>query len=225
MPKKKLIHFRENLSFPHLFQPSYLDLQEDFFLRSLWRREFFRNDHPVILELGCGKGEYTVGLAMKYPEKNFIGIDFKGARLWRGCKTVEEQKLGNVAFLRTRVDLLGKLFGAGEIDEIWITFPDPQPGRERKRLTSPVFLSKYSGILKEDGIIHLKTDDLSFYQYTLEVISAGDHAIIHSTEDLYTADVQEDANLIRTFYERIWLEQNKKINYLKFSLNPDAFQT
>ena len=163
-------------------------------------------------------------MAVKYPEKNFIGIDLKGARLWRGCKSVEEQKLSNVAFLRTRVDMLGKLFGPDEVEEIWITFPDPQPGKERKRLTSPVFLSKYKSILKKEGIIHLKTDDRPFYQYTNEVIGAGRHRIIYSTDDLYTAGLQEDASLIQTYYEKMWLEQNKKINYLRFRLKPGAFR-
>jgi tRNA (guanine-N7-)-methyltransferase len=218
VPKKKLIHFQENLTFPHLFQPRYHDLHEDFFLRSKWHKEYFRNTNPLIIELGCGKGEYTVGLAMKYPEKNFIGIDLKGARLWRGCKTAEEKKLSNVAFIRTRVDFLEKLFSRGEVDEIWITFPDPQPGRERKRLTSPVFLCKYAGILNDQGIIHLKTDSFPFYEYTLEVISAEVHQLLHSCDDLYNSGLQEDANSFQTYYEKIWLEENKKICYLRFML-------
>jgi tRNA (guanine-N7-)-methyltransferase len=220
VPKKKLIHFLENLTFPHLFQPHYHDLHENFFLRAKWHEEFFRNKNPLIVELGCGKGEYTVGLAAKYPGKNFIGIDLKGARLWRGCKTTEEMKLRNVAFIRTRADFLEKLFGPGEISEIWITFPDPQPGKARKRMTSPVFLGKYSKILKEDGVIHLKTDDPDFFSFTREVIAGEKHHLLFLTEDLYNSGIEEDAVSIQTFYEKIWLEGQKNIYYLRFRLNP-----
>jgi len=217
--KKKLIHFQENLTFPHLFQPSYTALQEYFNLRSEWHDEFFRNKNPIVVELGCGKGEYTVGLAAKYPEKNFIGIDLKGARLWRGCKSVEEQKLKNAAFIRTRVDHLEKLFGYDEIDEIWITFPDPQPGKARKRLTSPFFFDKYRKILKNDGIIHLKTDNQNFFFYSLEMIRQEKHNLLFSTEDLYHSGLHEDATSIQTYYEKIWLEEEKKICYMRFTLN------
>lgn len=218
MSKKKLIHFQENLTFTHLFQPGYKDLETDFYLRSKWHDEFFRNQNPVVLELGCGKGEYTVGLAAEYPEKNFIGIDFKGARLWRGCKSVEEQKLKNAAFIRTRVDHLEKLFGPREVDEIWITFPDPQPGKARKRLTSPFFLDKYSKILKDEGVIHLKTDNPEFFTYSQEIIGEENHHLLFATGDLYHSGLKEDACSIQTYYEKIWLEEQKKICYLKFRL-------
>jgi tRNA (guanine-N7-)-methyltransferase len=217
--KKKLIHFQENLNFQHLFQPGYHDLQKNWELRSSWHREFFRNNNPIVVELGCGKGEYTVGLAAEYPGKNYIGIDLKGSRLWRGCKSVEEQQLKNVAFVRTRVDHLEKLFGPREVDEIWITFPDPQPGKERKRLTSPFFLEKYRQILKESGIIHLKTDNSDFFCYTREVIEEERHHILFATDDLYTSGLKEDAVSIQTYYEKIWLQKGKKICYLKFRLN------
>ena len=177
------------------------------------------NQNPLIVELGCGKGEYTVGLAARYPEKNFIGIDLKGARLWRGCKSVEEQKLKNAAFIRTRVDHLEKLFGPDEIDEIWITFPDPYPGKPRKRLTSPFFLDKYRKILKEDGVIHLKTDDPDFFSYSHEIIREENHHLLLTTEDLYHSGLMEDASSIQTYYEKIWLEEEKKICYTKFRLN------
>jgi len=217
--KKKLIHFRENLTFPHLFQPGYHEIEEDFRMSSCWGKDFFANTNPIILELACGKGEYTVGLAEKYPEKNFIGIDFKGARLWRGAKTVQEKNMKNVAFIRTRVDHLNKFFGPGEISEIWITFPDPQPGKERKRLTAPVFLDRYRILLCPEGILHLKTDDLDFYNYTLEIIEQYHHPVLFSTDDLYHSGFSEDVISIRTFYENMWLEIGKKICYIKFKLN------
>jgi tRNA (guanine-N7-)-methyltransferase len=219
VPKKKLIHFQENLTFPHLFQPDHQDLQKNFYLRSKWQEAFFINNNPIVIELGCGKGEYTVGLATKYPEKNFIGIDLKGARLWRGCKLVTVQKLKNVAFIRTRIDQLEKLFGIQEVAEIWITFPDPQPGKERKRLTSPVFLGKYKNILADDGIIHLKTDDLFFFSYSLEIIKEYNCHLLYVTDDLYHSGLQEDVVSIQTYYEKIWLEGGKKICYLRFRLN------
>jgi len=216
--KKKLIHFQENLAFPHLFQPRYMDLQTHFDLRSKWHDGFFGNQNPIVVELGCGKGEYTVGLAARYPEKNFIGIDLKGARLWRGCKLVEEQKLKNAAFIRTRVDHLEKLFGPHEVSEIWITFPDPQPGKARKRLTSPFFLDKYSKILADTGIIHLKTDEPDFFSYSQEIIRDAKHHLLFATEDLYHSGLNEDVNSIQTYYEKMWLEAGKQICYMKFRL-------
>ena len=219
MAKKKLIHFQENLTFPHLFQPGYKEVQSGFHLRSKWDHAFFKNQNPVVIELGCGKGEYTVGLAAKYPKKNFIGIDFKGSRLWRGCKTVSEQGLKNVAFVRTRVDYLENLFGPREISEIWITFPDPQPGKERKRLTAPLFLNKYKTILTNDGIIHLKTDNQFFFDYSLGIVNEFKHHLLFTTEDLYNSGLQEDVIQIQTYYENIWLKEGKRIYYIKFSLN------
>ena len=218
MTKKKLIHFQENLTFPHLFQPKYHELEEEFGLNSCWGRDFFFNNNPIVLELGCGKGEYTVGLAEKYPDKNFIGIDFKGARLWRGAKTVKEKELQNVAFIRTQVDHITRFFGPGEVSEIWITFPDPQPGKERKRLTAPVFLDRYRPLLGENGIIHLKTDDQEFYEYTLKNIN-NRHTLLYSTNDLYHSGFSEDVVTIRTYYEMMWLQIGKKICYIKFKLN------
>ena len=219
MAKKKLIHFQENLTFPHLFQPGYKEVQSGFHLRSQWNHAFFKNQNPVVIELGCGKGEYTVGLAAKYPKKNLIGIDFKGSRLWRGCKTVSEQGLKNVAFVRTRVDYLENLFGPREISEIWITFPDPQPGKERKRLTAPLFLNKYKTILTNDGIIHLKTDNQFFFDYSLGIVNEFKHHLLFTTEDLYNSGLQEDVIQIQTYYENIWLKEGKRIFYIKFRLN------
>jgi tRNA (guanine-N7-)-methyltransferase len=217
--KKKLIHFQENLTFPHLLQPAYHEIEEGFRLSSCWGSDFFFNTNPIILELGCGKGEYTVGLAEKYPEKNFIGIDFKGARLWRGARTVNEKGMKNVAFLRTQVDHINKFFGPGEISEIWITFPDPQPGKERKRLTAPVFLDRYKLLMGPEGILHLKTDNPDFNKYTLNIIGQYHHPVLFSTNDLYHSGFSEDVISIRTYYEKMWLGAGKKICYIKFKLN------
>lgn len=218
MAKKKLVHFTENLSFPHLFQPRYPELIPEFRMKSHWGGEFFGNDHPIILELGCGKGEYTVGLAKKYPEKNFIGVDIKGARLWRGCKTVAEDHLKNVAFIRSHANNLPNLFSPGEVAEIWITFPDPQPNHERKRLTSPGFIDRYRKVLAPGGVIHLKTDDEVFYQYTLEVIRELGLQVQWKTEDLYASGTVHDVATVQTYYESIWLSEGKKIFYIRFSL-------
>lgn len=220
MAKKKLIHFRENLTFPHLFQPHYQELEHGFHLKSGWNRNFFNNEQPIIAELGCGKGEYTVGLAMRNPEKNYIGIDLKGARLWRGCRSVADSGLRNVAFVRTRVDHIEKIFAPGELSEIWITFPDPQISKERLRLTSPGFIEKYSRILSSGGIIHLKTDDAFFYEYTLEVIRNGRMVILCNTTDLYHSSIEDEVIHIQTFYEQKWLEMGKKIFYIRFQINP-----
>jgi tRNA (guanine-N7-)-methyltransferase len=218
MAKKKLVHFTENLTFPHLFQPRYHELVPEFRIKSLWGKEFFGNDHPVILELGCGKGEYTVGLAKKYPEKNFIGIDIKGARLWRGSKTVAENRMRNVAFIRTHANSLPNLFAPGEVSEIWIAFPDPQPKHERKRLTSPAFIDRFRKVVAHGGVIHLKTDDEVFYHYTLGVIRDLGLTSLWTTEDLYHSGTTHDVVSVKTYYEQIWLAQNKPIFYLRFSI-------
>jgi tRNA (guanine-N7-)-methyltransferase len=217
--KKKLIHFQENLTFPHLFQPAYKELFPAFSLRSKWHKAYFGNDHPVSLELGCGKGEYTVGLAMMHPDRNYIGIDLKGARLWKGCKTVSEHMIKNVAFIRTRVVHIEQIFAPGEVSEIWITFPNPQKNKERLRLTAPVFLAKYRNVLVPGGTIHLKTDDLFFFEYTLDVIRENGHTTVWATNDLYHSGTDEDVVAIQTFYEKMWQEMGKKICYVKFQLS------
>lgn len=219
MAKKKLIHFQENLTFPHLLQPDYNDLFSGFSLRGTWHHNFFGNEHPIVVELGCGKGEYTVGLADKYQQRNFIGIDWKGARLWRGSKTVAEQGMKNVGFVRAMVDHIEQIFAPSEIAEIWITFPDPQVGKERLRLTAPVFLAKYKNILCPGGVIHLKTDDHFFYTYTLDVIREHGHKLLVATDDLYQSDVGDDVTGIKTYYENRWLEMGKKICYTRFQIN------
>ncbi len=218
MTKRKLVHFEENLTFPHLIQPYFNELSPGYTLQSKWGTDFFHNHHPIIIELGCGKGEYTVGLAQKYPKMNFIGIDVKGARLWRGARTVHENEMKNVAFIRQRVDFVEKFFGQGEISEIWITFPDPQPGKPNKRLTSTRFLDKYKKILGPDGLIHLKTDDQDFFRYSRKILLEHNHKVLFDTDDLYHSGYTDDLISIQTYYEKIWLEQEKKICYLKFML-------
>jgi len=217
--KKKLIHFQENLTFQHLFQPSYHQLDPGFHLRSKWSEAFFGNNNPIVVELGCGKGEYTVGLASMHPEMNYIGIDLKGSRLWRGCRSAIEKKLHNVAFVRTRVDHIEKIFAPGELSAIWITFPDPQKNKERLRLTSPGFLQKYRNVLVPGGAIHLKTDDALFYNYTLDIIKNQNHHVIWATDDLYHAGTDDEVIFFQTYYEEKWLSMGKKICYLRFQLN------
>ena len=218
MAKKKLIRFDENVTFDHLFQLSYDELMKGFLLTGKWRRDYFKNDHPVILELGCGKGEYTVGLAQRYPEKNFIGVDIKGARMWRGCKTVQEKELKNVAFIRTKIELIEYYFEKDEVNEIWITFPDPQPKKinEKKRLSSPQFLKRYGKIMKEGGIIHLKTDNSQLFEYTLEIIQEHRLELVCQTHDLYASDHKGPAGDIFTFYEEMFRDKGQKIKYLQF---------
>jgi tRNA (guanine-N7-)-methyltransferase len=219
--KNKLQRFAENLTFDNFFQPTYDEISTGYFLKGKWASDFFKNNNPIVLELGCGKGEYSVGLARRYPDKNFIGLDIKGARMWRGCKTSVDEHIQNIAFLRTRIELIEHYFAENEISEIWITFPDPQPRRikENKRLTSPAFLKRYASILKTDGIIHLKTDAFLLYFYTIEIIKENNHHILISTDDLYHSGIEDDVMGIQTFYEQFFLAQGKKINYIKFQLN------
>ena len=171
MSKGKLEKFAEVATFPNVFELPFLFKSGDFVLKGKWHDNYFKNENPLVLELGCGKGEYTVGLAEKFPNKNFIGIDIKGSRLWRGAKFALENKMKNVAFVRTRIDHIEMVFAFAEVDEIWITFPDPQPQktRERKRLTSPMFLNRYTKILKPGGILNLKTDNFQLYEYSKQI--------------------------------------------------------
>lgn len=222
MGKDKLRRFAENETFPNMFQAQYIDLEREngFSLKGEWRRDFFKNNNPIVLELGCGKGEYTVGLGRKYKDKNFIGVDIKGARMWRGCKTSIEENLNNIAFLRTHVQIIDKYFSEGEVDEIWITFCDPQLKKPNKRLTCPRFLDIYSRILKPGGIIHLKTDSQELYDYTLEeVLIPNNYKIHYNTNDLYSTDDMHEVKEIKTYYENIYLKENKPITYLEFEIN------
>jgi tRNA (guanine-N7-)-methyltransferase len=220
MGKGKLQKFAENENFGNLFQPSYEDVSEKGFdLKGKWAKCFFKNNHPIVLELGCGKGEYTVGLAEKYPDKNFIGIDIKGARLWQGLKTSNEKNMPNVAFIRTKISNIELFFAKNEISEIWITFPDPQPKKENKRLISAAFLDRYKNMLIQGAVIHLKTDDTMLYEYTLnDVVIAKNYPLLYHSDDLYGNDEELEVKEIRTFYEKTWLEMGKKIKYIRFGV-------
>lgn len=211
MGKNKLRQFAELDTFHNVFQ-------KDGSLKGKWSTEFFKNDHPIVLELACGKGEYTVNLAKKFPEKNFIGVDLKGNRLWTGAKMAIEEQINNVAFLRIQIEHLQSYFEHNEVDEIWITFPDPQPqvSREKKRLTSMRFLNIYQPVLKENAIIHLKTDNDQLYEYTLEVVEENKLELLANTNDVYNSELLDEVLQIKTYYERKYLSQGKNINYVRF---------
>ena len=218
--KNKLRRFRENEGFANVIQPAREEVLHHFSLQGNWSREFKR-EAPLILELGCGKGEYTVGLARKNPDKNYIGIDIKGARFWRGAKTALEEGLDNVRFLRTQVELVDQLFGKQEVDEIWITFPDPQIKyrRTKHRLTGLDFLEKYRVILKPKGLIHLKTDSEFLHGYTLGLLHARQAEILYANHDLYHhREAPAEALEIQTFYENQYLQQDKPITYIQFRI-------
>ena len=219
MGHHKLEHFAENLTFANLFQVGFEMLQrEGFALRGHWH-EHFGNNNPITLELGCGKGDYTIALARLHSDRNFIGVDIKGARLWRGAKTATEEQMGNVAFIRTRIELIESFFAADEVAEIWITFPDPQPKKPLKRLSSERFINHYRQFLKPGGFIHLKTDSQELYDYTLnEVIPEGHYTVEYHTNDLYHSDYEGEAKLTQTFYEKMFLNEGKPITYLSFKI-------
>ena len=221
--KNKLKRFNENDTFHNVFQPKREELVDAVYpLKGQWNQQFFKNNNPLVLELGCGKGEYTVGLAKRYPEKNFIGIDIKGARFWRGAKTAIENKLTNVAFIRAQIELVESLFAANEVDEIWITFPDPQIKykRTKHRMTNHDFLLKYNHILKEGGVINLKTDSEFMHGYTLGLLHGEGHEILHANHDVYKDYYSPDeVTGTQTFYEKKYLEKGKAITYIKFRLN------
>ena len=220
--KTKLIHFSENLTFGNYFHYTYEEMAtKGVPLKGKWNSDFFKNDRPIVLELGCGKGEYTVGLARSRKQTNHIGIDIKGARMWRGLKTSQEENLTNVAFVRSYIEMIENFFAPEEISEIWITFPDPQPQKARKRLTSPLFLQRYRSFLKKDGIMHLKTDSDLLYEYTLEVIKEQKLPLHYHSNDLYANDDELEVKSIRTFYEQKWLNEGLSIKYIRFGLYND----
>ena len=219
--KNKLKRFKENETFRNVFQPSRADLVEgNYKLKGNWRQHFFKNDNPLVLELGCGKGEYSVGLAQKYPNKNFIGIDIKGARFWRGAKTAIEENIENVAFIRTQIELIEYIFAENEVDEIWITFPDPflRVGKAQRRLTSARFSKIYKNVLKKDAIIHLKTDDPTLYAFTLETIDEEKYQLIYENNDIYRGELYTEELHYKTYYEKKHLENRKTIKYIRYTL-------
>jgi len=218
----KLEKFAEFESFENCTTLFWENLSKGFALKGNWHKDFFKNNNPIVLELGCGKGEYTIGLAQNNPNKNYIGVDIKGNRIWTGAKQALENKLTNVAFVRTKIDFIDYCFAENEVDEIWITFPDPQPQKPRakQRLTHKLFLYRYKKFLKKDGIVHLKTDSTSLYEFTLEVIAENKLPIIWHTNNLYQncpADRQELIN-IKTYYEALFTSRGEDIKYICFKL-------
>ena len=223
MGKNKLKRFRENETFTNVLQPSREEiLSGNFPLKGKWASDFFQNGNPIVLELGCGKGEYTVNLAQQYPQKNFIGIDIKGARFWRGAKTAQEEKVPNAAFLRCQIELIDMIFASNEVAEIWITFPDPQIKykRTKHRLTNADFLEKYKKILAPDGLIHLKTDSEFLHGYTLGLLHGLGHEILYANHHIYRNEgAPAEVLAIQTTYEKIYLAQGKPITYIRFRLH------
>lgn len=241
MGKNKLKKFAEMETFSNVFQYGVRDLSEgrehvsnlecpSSPMAGHWRDSYFHNDHPVVLELGCGRGEYTVGLAQKYPEKNFIGVDIKGARMWAGAKQAESAGLKNVAFLRTNIEIITAFFAADEVDEIWITFCDPQMKKATKRLTSTYFMQRYQRIVKPGGLIHLKTDSPFLYTYTAEMLRLNPYPVVCCTDDLYGKQSEKaandniaslfDARALQTHYEKQWLDRGMRIKYIAWQLVP-----
>ena len=219
--KNKLKRFRENETFPNVIQPERASiLNGEFPYKGIWRKEFFKNNNPIVLELGCGKGEYTVHLAQRSPKVNHIGIDIKGARFWRGAKTAIEENMDNVCFIRTQVELIEHCFAVDEVDEIWITFPDPQIKykRTKHRLTPPELLAAYKSVLKPNVLVHLKTDSEFLFGYTLGIVSQIGK-IEYAHHNIYNnSDAPEVAIAVQTFYENQFLKENKAITYMKFTL-------
>ncbi len=230
MGKGKLAKFAEMETFRNVFQYPYSVIDNvPFEMKGRWREDYFKNDNPIVLELGCGKGEYAVGLAKMFPDTNFIGVDIKGARMWTGAKAALDAGLGNVAFLRTNIEIIDRFFAPGEVQEIWLTFSDPQMKNERKRLTSTYFLERYRRFLVDGGLIHLKTDSNFLFTYTCEMVRENKLPVEISTKDLYhDGNLDDDTRNIlgiRTYYESMWLGRGLDIKYIKFHLPKDAVLT
>lgn len=222
MGKNKLKKWADISTFRHVIQPTFEEVfKKNYHLRGQWKDSFFENRNPLVVELGCGKGEYTVNLARRYPGKNFIGIDIKGARLWKGAREAESDNLPNVAFIRTRIEFIRSFFDQDEVDEIWITFPDPQIKRQRikKRLTGSLFLNNYKTFLRPEGVIHLKTDSEELYRYTAKLIESNNLELVKSDPDIHSGTDKDDILSIITHYENIFLKEGKKITYTAFRIH------
>ena len=222
MGKNKLRRFAENETFQCLVQPEFdAVFRRDHSLKGRWHDEFFKNNNPICLELGCGRGEYTVALGRRNPAQNYLGVDIKGARMWRGAKTATEYGLGNVGFLRTRIEFITSFFAPGEVDEIWITFPDPQlkKGREKKRLTSPEFLRLYAQFLAPNGVVHLKTDSQALHAYTRAVIEGNNLPVEECNADIYGSGAADETLSVKTAYEARYLAEGLPITYIRFRLD------
>ena len=227
MGKGKLQKFAEMETFSNVFQYPFSAIDNvPFDMKGRWREMFFHNDNPIVLELGCGKGEYAVGLARMFPNINFIGVDIKGARMWTGAKQALQEQLPNVAFLRTNIEIIDRFFGEDEVQEIWLTFSDPQMKNARKRLTSPYFLQRYRHFLNDKGLVHLRTDSNFLFTYTKEMALHNGLTPEVCTEDLYNDSQLDEATMnilnIRTYYESMWLERGLNIRYMKFRLPKDG---
>lgn len=219
MGKNKLQKFSDMETFRCVLQfPRHILIQQGFPFKGKWNEDFFSRPNPITLELGCGKGEYTVGLAGANPDRNFIGVDIKGARMWKGAKEVEAKGMDNAAFLRTEIEQISRFFAPAEVDEIWITFPDPQMQKARKRLTSSRFLSNYRTFLRPGGIVNLKTDSPFLYEYTRRLVVLNGFEILMNTDDLYGSGIADPVTSIKTFYEQQWLSRGKTIKLLSFRI-------
>lgn len=219
MSRKKLVRFQQNEENPNVVQAGKPIFEE---IKGNWNKSQFRNDHPLVVELACGRGEFAVGLARNYPEQNFIGVDIKGSRIWKGSSTASAENIENVAFLRTQIEQLDKFFAEDEISELWITFPDPFPrdGDEKRRLTSPRFLEMYKPMLQEGGVVHFKTDNTDLFNYSLALFQEReDIEVLGHTHDFYQSEWKEDHFGIQTRYEKLFSEKGEKIKYLKFQFH------
>ncbi len=219
MSKGKLAKFADMASYPHVFEYPFSVADEVAFeMKGAWHEQFFHNENPIVLELGCGRGEYTVGLARKFPDKNFIGVDIKGARMWSGATEALREGLTNVAFLRTNIEIIDRFFAAGEVSELWLTFSDPQMKKVTKRLTSTHFMERYRRFLVDGGTVHVKTDSHFMFTYTRCMVEHNRLPVAFQTDDLYHSDLIDDILSIKTYYEQQWLDRGLTIKYIKFAL-------